>query len=211
MQNAHLWLSGAVVGGLLLRECVHTYRYIFFAVLNHDKSRRGLDHDHPSVNQLHMHAAGAAGALAVGVPTYLASAYVLERALRPTTPDPSVLFDAPPAPAPRLTLAALGRALSPRVGTRTSTRAFFAAHGGQLMARGFAFAWAFLVLAPAAQATCMGHFAHVRTHEEQRASFFGRAYRADTDEDVVDFLQEREARATAAAAAAAAAATAARR
>ena len=184
-RNAHLWVPGAVVGGLLLRECVHTYRYIFFAVLHHDKTRRGLDHDHPSVNQLHMRAAGVAGALGVGVPSYLGSAWVLERALRPSVPDPTVLFDAPPPP--RLTLGVLARALSPRAATPASLRAFSSVHGAQLLAKAFAFGWSFLVLAPAAQAAAMAHFAYERSHEEQRASAYGRAYRRDTEE-VVDLL-----------------------
>lgn len=184
-RNAHLWVPGALFGGLLLRECVHTYRYVFSAVLHHDKARRGLDHDHPSVNQLHMRAAGVAGALGVGVPTYLAAAWVLERALRPSALDPSVLLDAPPAP--RLTLGALARALSPRAATPASLRAFSKVHGAQLLAKAVAFGWTFLVLAPAAQAAAMAPFAYERSHEEQRASAYGKAYRRDTEE-VVDLL-----------------------
>ena len=196
LRNAHVWVPGAVLGGLLLRECITTYRYIFHAVLNHDKTRRGLDHDHPSVDQLRMRSAGVVAALAAGLPTYLASSYVLERALGATAPDPSVLVDAPPSRAPRATLAALARALSPRAASRASLRAFFAAHGLQLMAQSFAFGWSFLVIAPAAQAAAMGEFAYARSHEEFRASAFGRAYRAET-EVVVDLVQEQEERAEA--------------
>lgn len=183
-----------LLGGFALRECYHTYHYVFSAVLHHDKTRRGLDHEHPSVNQLHMRTAGAAGAVGVGSASYFFAARVLESALFAAAPDPAVLVDAPVARAP-LTLAVLARALSPRVATRASVTAFFAAHGGVLLARGFAGGWSFLVLAPAAQAWTMSHFAHVRSHEEHRASAFGRSYRRDT-EGVVDLAERLADRST---------------
>ena len=100
LRNAHVWVPGAVLGGLLLRECITTYRYIFHAVLNHDKTRRGLDHDHPSVDQLRMRSAGVVAALAAGLPTYTiedAGRTEVEPGTRTVTaigPAPKALLDA---------------------------------------------------------------------------------------------------------------------
>ena len=208
--NAHVWAPSLLLASLGLSECARVYHFIFTAVLHHDKAHRGLDHDHPSVPRARMQLAGAAAGLAAGAVSYAATVALLERALSATALDARRLFDAPPPQRAPLTLARAAAALSPRSATRGGVRAFFAAHGLQLMARGVAAGWAFLVLAPAAHAAAMGAFAHERTHEEQRASKWGREYRAATEE-VVDFVdrleqQGRERKGDAAAARVAAAA-----
>ena len=187
--HAHIWAPTLFLTAVALRECGNVYQYIFRSVLRHDKAMRGLDHDHPSVPQLRMHAAGASAAAAVGSVTYFATATLLERAMSATSPDPRRLFDAPLAAPPPITLRRALAALSPHTATRSSVAAFFTAHGLQLMARSVAFGWAFLVLSPAAHAATMGLFAHENTHEEQRASKWGREYRASTEE-VVDLMDE---------------------
>jgi hypothetical protein len=169
----YAWVPLSLCTGWAAFEGARTYRRAYDAVRFADKNV-GVEHDHPSVDQAKMRAAGALTGLAAFAATFFGARHLLLRALLAKKPDPKRVLDrlSQEDLPPPLTLAKAWGMLGP--GASSSTyNAFARQYGLSATCTVMAAMWA-VAVAPVAHAKAEAAFAPVNP---ETAAVWGREMR----------------------------------